>query len=240
MIKTIAFDADDTLWINETIFTSTCEKIENLLKEYVTHKSLEEILYDTEIKNLNIFGYGIKGFILSTIETCIEITNGKINIETIQQVIDLGKEMLNHPVELLPGIEETIKTLKDQYQLMIITKGDLFDQETKIARSGLADYFDMIEVVSEKNVSTYQNLLNKYVINPDHFLMIGNSLKSDIIPICEAGGQAVHIPFHTTWEHEIVSQKDAEGHQYYTLSSIQELDQCIQQIEQKRHNSIFT
>ena len=123
---------------------------------------------------------------------------------------------------------------------MIITKGDLFDQETKIARSGLADYFDIIEVVSEKDTLTYQNLLNKYAIDTDGFLMIGNSLKSDIIPICELGGQAIHVPFHTTWEHEIVSKQDAAGHQYYTLSSIQELNLCIQKIEQVRQNALTT
>ncbi len=237
MIETIAFDADDTLWVNETIFTSTREKIEALLKEHVTHKSLEKTLYETEIKNLNIFGYGIKGFMLSTIETCIEITKGQISGETIQQIIDLGKDMLNHPVDVLPGIEETIKSLEDNYRLMIITKGDLFDQESKIARSGLADYFDIIEVVSEKNTETYQNLLDKYTIDADRFLMIGNSLKSDVLPICEIGGQAIHIPFHTTWEHEIVSQQDTEGHQYYTLSSIFELNQCIKQIDELKHHS---
>ncbi len=234
MVQTIAFDADDTLWVNETIFTSTRDKIEALLKDHVTHKSLDQTLYDTEIKNLNIFGYGIKGFMLSTIETCIEITQGAIDGETIQKIIDLGKDMLKHPVEILPGIEEAIKSLKGQYRLMIITKGDLFDQESKIARSGLADYFDMIEVVSEKNTSTYQHLLHKYAIDSENFLMIGNSLKSDILPICELGANAIHIPFYTTWEHEIVSKQDAEGHQYYTLSSIAELHECISQINQQR------
>ncbi|MEL6557396.1 MAG: HAD family hydrolase [Bacteroidota bacterium] len=237
MIKTIAFDADDTLWVNETIFTSTRDKIEHLLKDYVTHQSLEKTLYETEIKNLNIFGYGIKGFMLSTIETCIEITQRQIDGETIQKLIDLGKDMLSHPVEILPGIENAVKSLQGNYQLMIITKGDLFDQESKIARSGLADYFDIIEVVSEKNEKTYQNLLNKYDINSNDFLMIGNSIKSDILPICKIGGEAIHIPFHTTWEHEIVSQKDANGHQYYTLSSIEELQQCIGQINQRKMNS---
>ena len=236
MIKTIAFDADDTLWVNETIFTSTRDKIEHLLRNYVTHKSLDKMLYETEIKNLNIFGYGIKGFMLSTIETCIEITERQIDGATIQKLIDLGKDMLNHPVEILPGIENAVKSLQEQYQLMIITKGDLFDQESKIARSGLADYFDIIEVVSEKNEDTYQNLLNKYSIDTENFLMIGNSIKSDILPICKIGGEAIHIPFHTTWEHEIVPEKDADGHRYYTLSSIAELKQCISQINQRKAN----
>jgi len=221
MIKTIAFDADDTLWVNETIFTSTREKIESLLVEYNFTESLEEVLYQTEIKNLKFFGYGIKGFILSTIETCIEITNGKISSQTIYEIVELGKEMLLHPVELLPHVEDTINALKDEYQLMIITKGDLFDQEAKIARSGIADEFDIIEVVSDKKISNYQDVLSKYNINPGEFLMIGNSLKSDIIPVYEIGGKAIHIPFHVTWAHENVSSERLNGYSFPSLNSME-------------------
>ena len=223
MIKTIAFDADDTLWVNETIFTSTREKIEHLLSAYVTKKSLEKHLNDTEIKNLNLFGYGIKGFILSTIETCIEITDNSVSSDTIQQVIDLGKDMLKHPVEILPHVESTISHLKDNYRLMIITKGDLFDQESKIARSGLADNFDIIEVVSEKKQDVYSNLFRKYDIKPQELLMVGNSLKSDILPVCKAGGHAVHIPFHTTWSHEVPDGEETNGYRYGVLESIRQL-----------------
>ena len=231
MIKTIAFDADDTLWVNETIFTSTREKIERLLVDYVTEQSLEERLNETEIKNLNLFGYGIKGFILSTIETCIEITNSAVTGETIQQVIDLGKEMLQHPVEILPYVRSTIDILKDQYQLMIITKGDLFDQESKIARSGLADYFDIIEVVSEKEPKVYSGLFQKYNVIPQELLMVGNSLKSDILPLCQIGANAVHIPFHTTWSHEIISHEATNGYHYGVLESMQELPAYIEALQ---------
>lgn len=227
MLKTIAFDADDTLWVNETIFTSTREKIEHLLSTYVTERSLEERLNETEIKNLNLFGYGIKGFILSTIETCIEITNSAVSGDTIQQVIALGKEMLQHPVEILPHVIETVEQLKDQYQLMIITKGDLFDQESKIARSGIADHFDIIEVVSEKKESVYSKLFSKYNIVPEELLMVGNSLKSDILPVCQAGGHAVHIPFHTTWSHEELKVEETNGYEYGVLESMQALPDYI-------------
>lgn len=230
MIKTIAFDADDTLWINETIFTSTREKIERIISAYETTKPLEDTLYETEIKNLKIFGYGIKGFILSTIETCIEITDGRISSEEIHQIVELGKEMLKHPVQILPYVENTLKTLKSNFQLMIITKGDLFDQESKIARSGLADYFNFIEVVSEKKPKNYRDTLRKYGIDTKEFLMIGNSLKSDILPISEIGGKAIHIPFHTTWEFEKVATPITVKQNYETLSSMKNLVKLIEQI----------
>ncbi len=230
MIKTIAFDADDTLWINETIFTSTREKIERIISAYETTKPLEDTLYETEIKNLKIFGYGIKGFILSTIETCIEITDGRISSEEIHQIVELGKEMLKHPVQILPYVENTLKTLKSNFQLMIITKGDLFDQESKIARSGLADYFNFIEVVSEKKPKNYRDTLRKYGIDTKEFLMIGNSLKSDILPISEIGGKAIHIPFHTTWEFEKVATAITVKQNYETLSSMKNLVKLIEQI----------
>lgn len=223
-ITTIAFDADDTLWVNEPIFTKTRIQFENILSKYFEiDEGLEQTLYQVELKNLKLFGYGIKGFTLSMIESAIELTDRKISGSDIHQIIDLGKEMLTHPVEVLPRIEETLNLLKNDYQLIIITKGDLWDQENKIARSGLADYFDHVEIVSEKNAETYQTILNHYAINPSNFLMIGNSLKSDILPICEIGGRAIHIPFHDTWLHEKMDKHTIGEYSFSEFSDIGEL-----------------
>lgn len=222
-IRTIAFDADDTLWVNEPIFTKTRLRLEEILSHYIPVDSIEIDLYKVESANLSLFGYGIKGFMLSMIETAIQLTSGKINSENIQQIIDLGKDMLQHPVEILPGIKETIHTLKNDYELMIITKGDLFDQETKIARSGLAEHFKRIEIVSEKNEDSYQELIDRNGINLSSFLMIGNSLKSDILPVCNIGGRAIHIPFHDTWAHEKMESHQVNGLEYLELNDIREL-----------------
>ncbi len=226
----IAFDADDTLWVNEPIFIKTREKLESIIAPFVDSGDVESKLYETEIKNLRLFGYGIKGFMLSMIESLIELTNGQISGLEIQKAIDLGKEMLEHPVELMKGIEEVLETLQDEYTLMMITKGDLFDQESKIARSGLAHYFDLIEIVSEKNEETYINVLTKYQINPAEFLMIGNSPKSDILPVCNIGGQAIHIPFHTTWEHELISHHEQNGISYEELPDVSLVPEFLHQL----------
>jgi len=223
-IKTIAFDADDTLWVNEPIFTKTRLQYEAILSSYFEiDESLELKLYEVEKRNLALFGYGIKGFMLSMIESAIELTDAKISGADIQRIIDLGKEMLTHPVEILPGIKETVEELKSDYQLLIITKGDLWDQETKIARSGLADLFDHIEIVSEKTPAAYQAILDRYQIEPSTFLMIGNSLKSDILPVCEIGGNAIHIPFHDTWVHEKMDQHQISEASFTELSDIRDL-----------------
>ena len=220
--KVIAFDADDTLWVNEPIFTETQEKFKAIVGPYLhpDGKDLEDILYQTELRNLRLFGYGIKGFTLSMIETGIEISRGKMTATEIAQVIEMGKEMLEHPVELLPGVRETIEGLQGRYELMVITKGDLFDQESKLARSGIADLFQRIEVVSEKDEPTYQEVLQRNGGDMSTFLMVGNSLKSDILPICRLGGRAVHIPFHTTWQHEQLEQHRIDGHDYAELPDI--------------------
>lgn len=228
--KVVAFDADDTLWVNETIFTNTRKKFRDLIQGYTAIDRLEERLYRTEKKNLQIFGYGIKGFTLSMIETAIEITNEQISARDIHQITAWCKNMLAHPVELLDQVESTLKALRDQYQLMLITKGDLFDQETKIARSGLGELFDYIEVVSEKNEQIYARLLRQHRIALENFIMIGNSVKSDILPICALGGRAVYIPFHTTWTHEQVPEEQATAFRYETLNAITELPALLQTI----------
>ncbi len=222
-ITTIAFDADDTLWVNEPLFTQTRMRLEKIVAPYIPIESLETDLYKFENQNLSLFGYGIKGFMLSMIETALEMTDFKLSGRDVQQIIDLGKDMLQHPVEVLPGITETLEALKGGYELMIITKGDLFDQETKIARSGLAHYFTRVEIVSEKNPTTYQELINRNGLDINRFLMIGNSLKSDVLPVCKIGGKAIHIPFHDTWVHERVESHEADGVEYLELGDVRDL-----------------
>jgi putative hydrolase of the HAD superfamily len=216
----IAFDADDTLWHNETLFHLTHEKFENLLSEYHTAAWIKEKLYQTEIRNLKYFGYGIKGFTLSMIETAIELTESRVTGKEIQRIIDFAREMVKAPVELLEHVEATIASLTEKYPLMLITKGDLFDQESKIARSGLCDYFKHIEILSTKNVDMYREVLKKYNLDAQRFLMIGNSLKSDVLPVLEIGGQGVFVPYHLCWEHEKVEDSQLEEKHYHQLEHI--------------------
>lgn len=197
----IAFDGDDTLWHNERLFSVTQERFKALLARYgVT--AVDEELLATEVRNLALFGYGIKGFTLSMVETAIALTNGRIDAHDIATIIAHGKAMLDHPVELMDGAAEVVEALRDRYRLMVITKGDLFDQESKLARSGLAEAFWRIEIVSEKDASTYRRLLDRHAIAPDRFLMVGNSVRSDILPVLTIGGRAVHVPYQLTWVHE--------------------------------------
>jgi len=202
--KTIAFDADDTLWRNEEIFMNAQDEFIRLLSPYHSEAYIREHLGEVQVRNLGHFGYGIKGFTLSMIETAIELTEGRILGREIQQIIDLAKCMVAMPVEVLPNIEATLKALQSDYRLMVITKGDLLDQESKFARSGIADYFDVIEVVSDKIPATYEQILDKHNIQKEDFLMIGNSLKSDVLPVLDIGATAIHIPYHSTWAHEQV------------------------------------
>jgi len=218
MLDLIAFDADDTLWHNETIYSLTQNKLKQLLSKYRNTDTLEDDLYATERRNLHYFGYGIKSFTLSMIETAIELTDGQIQGRDIEQIINFAREMLETPTQLLEHVEETIAALSKTHKLMIITKGDLFDQETKIAQSGLADYFTHIEIVSEKTAGTYQILLDKYNLNPSRFLMVGNSLRSDVLPAVEIGGRAVHIPYHITWQHETAANESQAD--YFELEHI--------------------
>ncbi|MEM7572720.1 MAG: HAD family hydrolase [Bacteroidota bacterium] len=209
----IAFDADDTLWGHEHVFVDAKARCTEILLPYLDGRDLEGLLYEYEKRNLSLFGYGVKGFLLSMMETAIEISGGAISGGELQQIIDLGKEMLEHPIELLKGVREAIDELEDHYQLMIITKGDLFDQENKIARSGIGDHFSLVEIVSEKSTEVYQKILQRHKIAPQSFLMLGNSLRSDILPVLQAGSQAIHIPYHYTWMHE-AQHEDASARPY--------------------------
>nr|WP_288933984.1 HAD family hydrolase [uncultured Allomuricauda sp.] len=207
-IKVIGFDADDTLWVNETYFRETEEKFAELLEDYETKNKIDQELFKMEMDNLDIYGYGIKGFMLSMIESAMDLSNNKVSQETIGKILDLGKKMISHPVELLDGVEEVLSKLVGKYRLIVLTKGDLLDQERKLEKSGLSQYFHHVEVLSDKKEINYRNLLEHLNIDVSEFLMIGNSLKSDVLPILNIGAKAVHVPFHTTWAHELVAEDE--------------------------------
>ena len=228
MIRTIAFDADDTLWHNENLFRDTQEAFRALLRPYHDDTWIDARMTAAEQRNLQHFGYGIKGFILSLIETAVELSEGRIPGSEIQKIVDLGKGMIARPVDPLPGVARVLEQLAPTYELMLISKGDLFDQETKLARSGLGPHFSKVEIVSEKNEVAYAAILRRHGINPDHFLMVGNSVKSDVLPVVALGGQAVHIPYETTWAHERVEGAEPETHGYVRLDSITELPEWLQ------------
>jgi len=221
-ITVIAFDADDTLWVNEPYFRETEEQFAGLLEDFMPHHSILAELYKTEIANLPLYGYGIKGFVLSMIETVLRITEGKIDPIVISKAIALGQEMLNKPVELLDGVEEVLKALHGKYRLVVATKGDLLDQQRKLTKSGLDHYFHHIEIMSDKQEKDYQKLIKHLDCKPEEFLMLGNSLKSDVLPVLNIGGHAVHIPFHTTWVHESIDHT-IEHVNFYQMESLSEI-----------------
>ncbi len=221
-IKVIGFDADDTLWVNETYFRETEERFAELLEEYETKNKVDQELFKMEMDNLDLYGYGVKGFMLSMIESALDLSNGKVSQETISEILNLGKKMITHPVELLDGVEEVLSKLEGKYRLIVLTKGDLLDQERKLEKSGLSKYFHHVEVLSEKKEANYSNLLEHLKINVDEFLMIGNSLKSDVLPILNIGAKAVHVPFHTTWIHEMVAETE-QVNDHLKLNSIKDI-----------------
>ncbi|WP_066633592.1 HAD family hydrolase [Labilibacter marinus] len=221
--KYIGFDADDTLWENETFFRETEEVFCELISDFADRETAMKALYDTEITNLKDYGYGIKGFILSLLEAANELSKGKVSNGVIVKLIALGKELLNKPVVLIDGIEGVLKELTEKgYKLIVATKGDLLDQERKLRRSNLEKYFHHIEVMSDKQEDNYKKLLAHLEIEAKDFLMIGNSLKSDIFPVLKLGGSAVHIPFHTTWIHEHVEHSE-ELENFWELDKASEL-----------------
>jgi putative hydrolase of the HAD superfamily len=220
-LKVIAFDADDTLWVNEPYFQETEHKFCALLEDYLPHHSVSQELFKTEMQNLALYGYGVKGFMLSMIETALRVSNNTVGLSTIEKAIQYGKDLLEKPIELLDGIEEVLQTLKNKYRLVVATKGDLLDQERKLKKSGLEHYFHHIEIMSDKQEKDYIKLIKHLDIKPEEFLMIGNSLKSDIIPVLAIGGHAVHVPYHTTWAHEKVEQT-IEHERFSQVTSIRE------------------
>ena len=206
-IRVVAFDADDTLWINETYFREAEEKFASLLEDFLPQHAIMKELYRTEIGNLSLYGYGIKGFMLSMIETALRISGEKMPISLVEKIIQIGQEMLSKPVNLLPGVEEVLKSLQGHYRIVLATKGDLVDQERKLQKSGLEGYFHHIEIMSEKRTSDYQKLIGHLDIQPNELVMIGNSLKSDVLPVLELGGYGIHVPLNTTWIPELVEHE---------------------------------
>lgn len=205
-VKAVAFDADDTLWINEDLFRNAEKNFCLLMSPYVKEETAQKALFETEVKNLPLYGYGIKAFVLSMIETAIKLSHNKINSFTLSQLVLMGKTMLQQPVKLMDGTLKTFKALNGKYKLIVATKGDLLDQERKLSQSGLTKYLHHIEIMSEKNIRGYKLLMQRIGVKPEEFLMVGNSLKSDIMPVVKLGAKAVWIPYALTWQYESVSK----------------------------------
>lgn len=221
-ISVIAFDADDTLWVNEPYFQEVEQKFCALLEDYLPAHAVSKELYRIEMDNLPLYGYGIKAFMLSMVETILKVTSNTANPEILHKAIQYGQEMLNKPIELLDGVEETLQSLKGKYRLVVATKGDLLDQERKLKKSGLEHYFHHIEIMSDKRESDYLKLLKHLDCRPADFLMIGNSLKSDVLPVLAIGGYAAHVPYHTTWTHEKI-EHTIEHPNFYELNNIADI-----------------
>jgi putative hydrolase of the HAD superfamily len=221
-LKVIALDADDTLWVNEPYFREAEDEFCALLEDYLPHHTVHQMLYKIEIQNLELYGYGVKSFMLSMIETLNEVTGGRASMVLVNKCIEIGKNQLQKPIELLDGVREVLHALQGKYKLVVATKGDLLDQERKLKKSGIQDYFHHVEIMSEKRVADYQKLLKHLDCNPDNFLMLGNSLKSDVLPVLDLGAYAGHIPYHTTWAHEHVDINLSHDH-FFELEKISDI-----------------
>ncbi len=229
VVTTIGFDADDTLWQNETFYRLTEERFTELLTGHAEAKIVSSRLLEAERRNLQHYGFGIKGFTLSMIETAIEITEGRVPASVIGRILDAGREMLSHPVETLPHVRETLEALAGSYRIVLITKGDLFDQERKLAQSGLGDLFDAVEIVSDKSASTYERIFTRYGDGPERSMMVGNSLKSDIVPAIQAGSWGVHVPHSLTWALEH-SEPPVDAPRFKRLDHLGELIDLVRQL----------
>jgi putative hydrolase of the HAD superfamily len=226
VIEVVALDGDDTLWHSESHFVVTQERVSELLSPYTEPHTLERELEATERRNLRLYGYGVKGFTLSLIETAIAVSGGRVTAEEIATLLTWGRELLAHPVELLEGVEETVRRLADEHRLVLITKGDLFHQETKVAGSGLADRFEHVAIVAEKDPATYGRIAGHLGVAPSDMVMVGNSVRSDVLPVLELGGYAVHIPYVVTWALEQADAPLGDGEvadRYAQLASLREL-----------------
>jgi putative hydrolase of the HAD superfamily len=221
-VSVVGLDADDTLWHSESHFAVTEQRFRELLRPWLPAEVIADRLLQRERANLEVFGYGAKGFTLSMIETALDVSEGALPAAAVQQLIEWGKELLRHPVELIDDVAETIETLGRSYRLLLITKGDLFHQESKVAESGLAKHFERIEILTEKSPDTYRRVLSESEVDPGEFVMVGNSLRSDVLPVVEIGGNAVHVPYGITWGHEHVdpSPCDITWKQISTLGEL--------------------
>lgn len=228
VIRVLGIDGDDTLWRNEELFRAAEEEFTRLATRWAHGDHVRQRLLDTERRNLATFGYGVKGFVLSMIETAIELSAGEVPAADIHRIIELGRTLLDQPVHLLDGVGPVIAALAHSYRLVLITKGDLMHQETKVAASGLAEHFWRIEIVSEKDPDTYRHLLERHGVAAAEFVMVGNSVRSDVLPVLEIGARAVHIPYHLTWELEQAGAADAAGARFPTIAHLGELADLLE------------
>ncbi len=225
-IKVIGFDADDTLWVNEPYYREAEEQFVDLVSAYGVRGNIAGELFNTEIANLELYGYGIKAFMLSLVECAIELSDGALTANTVSKIIGIGKSMLGRPIELLEDVKYVLQRLAPHYRLIVATKGDLLDQERKMRKSSISDFFHHIEVMSDKKEQHYVQLLKHLDIAPEEFLMIGNSLKSDIIPPLELGAWGIYVPFHTTWAHEEVDE-EPESSRYFQVKKLRDVLKVI-------------
>lgn len=233
-LTTIGFDADDTLWHNEAFFRLTHDRFTALLLDFADAPHLEERLLAAERRNLGHYGFGVKGFVLSMIETAIEVTDARVSASVIKELMEAGRDMLRHPVDLLPHAEQAVTDLAKDFRVILITKGDLLDQERKIAQSGLGDLFHGVEIVSDKTAQVYANLFSRYGHGPSRGLMVGNSLKSDVLPMLAAGGYGVHVPHRLTWALE-TADAPLEHSRFYSLADLSGLSDLVGQLA-SHHN----
>jgi putative hydrolase of the HAD superfamily len=238
VLDLIAFDADDTLWHNERLYQATQGRFQELLAPYGQDGRAVTELYDTEMRNLRYYGYGLKSFALSMIETAIRVTGGRIGGGEIQQIIGLAKAMIDTPVQLFDGVMEVVSTLAAAHPLMLITKGDLLDQQRKLAQSGLAPYFAHVEIVTDKTEAVYRSLLAQHQIAPRRFLMVGNSLRSDVLPVVALGGHAVYIPCDITWVHESAVVEGESSRNYAELAHIGLLPDLVQDLSRLEEQAV--
>ncbi len=229
MITTIGFDADDTLWHNEVFFRLTQNRFAELLADYVTPDVLHDQLLTVERRNLGLYGYGVKGFTLSMIETALEITKGDVPGRVIAELMATGREMLAHPIDLLPNAQKTVTELAETHRIILITKGDLLDQERKLAQSGLGDLFHGVEIVSDKTATVYQQVFARHGAKIDQSMMVGNSLKSDVLPVIAAGGWGVHIPHDLTWALEH-AEEPIGNPRFRSLTNLAALSDLVEKI----------
>ena len=229
MITTVGLDADDTLWHNETIFRLTQDRLREMMSEFAPHDVTNAKLAEVEARNLRLYGYGVKGFTLSMIETAMELTNHNPPGRLITDILAAGREMLQEPVEPLPGVETALAELSNRYRLVLITKGDLLHQEQKLAASGLGDLFAAVEIVSEKDAATYTRVFDRYGTGADQAVMCGNSLRSDILPALAAGAYGAYVPYHITWAHEVAEIPTGHG-RFAELESIAEFPAWVNRL----------
>ena len=236
MIETVAFDADDTLWHNEHLFQDTQKKLEEIVQRYRPGEDIHDALFAVEMRNLQLFGYGIKGFTLSMVEAAIQLTEGRITAAEIHEIVHFGKTMLDAPVQLLEGVEETLAKVKGHFRVLLITKGDIVDQTGKIERSGLAGHFEQVEIVPRKDAGVYRAIFERHGIEPARAVMVGNSMPSDILPMLELGGHGVHVPYALLWAHE-AHDEDPVSERFHRLERLGELPALLRRLSGGSHRS---